>query len=572
MVSFNTESKQQDLILEGLEVAINELPISRARKIAIIKPTLLDILMFRSFDKLDIDKKIDRLSRGLERIKKEQQAKCKDLSEVIGSDYSELNIPIEKKIQKVNILIVNEPDQAKKEKIRKAASKAMNEEIHAKYLENSQNYFTALDMLLADHPLNIKEIRNCAQMIEKNEQELSPLTFASDYDMKYRHQDIVNPSLAILHSKLSQIPPSKEGGSKNLWEEIYQIKERDTSTKVLYPMTTEAVQDSRLLGNNTLNANDGFVKRAGKWLKSVDKSWQDRIDSTLLGLRSDPTERSIKNRLKQLAGFCIQTATFTGKSFLDVPRKFSSIAVDIGRVGWNTARVLASYGKNREQAKQDRNAAIADLAKDTKDFGWAAIKTTSIITLTAGFVVTLPYIGAPAVSLIAVGGVGYAAMGLIALMNTKIVMGAQVIQTVTDAAGRALEYDQVNPGKFSAQEKDMLSRLHKIVVSKEYPIETRRAIQKQMNQYVKFVQEEKLGPYLTKLNEIRYAAHEKYAGYEEGVINYFSSQARKVVSGKKNKEIIFDPNNENQPFGVSPPDTPRYKSTRISKDINLPSQ
>jgi len=215
-------------------------------------------------------------------------------------------------------------------------------------------------------------------------------------------------------------------------------------------------------------------------LKNLDKSVSDSLNRARQYLKSDPTERSMTNRGKQLAGATLNVTVWFAKQCVNVIRKPIALTANVGKATYNTVALAtdALSGKDTQSRK-------AELWQNVKDAG-RDLRESAVAGVTVFAAVAMAPIGAiPAAAAVLATGVGAVGVATAitatahagALMMTAPGIAAQVGENALKAAYLKAEYNRTGPELYSEQEKGALGNLHKLMSTSTDPILKQQALE-----------------------------------------------------------------------------------------------
>jgi hypothetical protein len=232
---------------------------------------------------------------------------------------------------------------------------------------------------------------------------------------------------------------------------------------------------------------DDFIRKS---VKESDRITNNKINTWRFYWKSDPTERSLKNRGKQFMGFLINTGAFLGKQCVNIIRKPIALTANIIKIGAIAGKIAGKALINSDISldKQELSAIATEAKNDLKD----SIIAGATLFITAA---STPFAGSLATAMAglgAVGAVGAVGVHMIALTNTAPGLIAKAGEAGLEGVYRGLEYQRTAPSRYSEIETKTLKDLHNIVSSNKIDIALRKEALEKIDMLEKHLKKELL--------------------------------------------------------------------------------
>jgi hypothetical protein len=261
-----------------------------------------------------------------------------------------------------------------------------------------------------------------------------------------------------------------------------------------------------------IKSADDFIRNS---LKESDRITNNKINTWRFYWKSDPTERSLKNRGKQFMGFLINTGAFLGKQCVNIVRKPIALTANIIKLGAIAGKIVGKSLINSDTKldKQELISTAIEAKNDLKD----TIIAGATLFITAA---STPFAGPLATAMAglgAVGAIGAVGVHMIALTNTAPGLIAQAGEAGLEGVYRGLEYQRTAPSMYSEIERKTLKNLHNIVSSNKEDIALRKEALEKIDMLEKHLKKELLkqdniGRAINSVNTYLYKATQAITG------------------------------------------------------------
>lgn len=255
-----------------------------------------------------------------------------------------------------------------------------------------------------------------------------------------------------------------------------------------------------------------IVDTIAKPFSDIDEYMHDSLDRARLTLQSDPTKRSLTNRMKQLGGYLLNITAFIGTQCVNLIRKPLALGANIIKA---TGVMLGMLG-NSDSSKCNMDAlksTFIEMGNNIKDTVIAGV--TIVVAAVATYVVALPATGA-------VAGLGVA--GTAAIFISKALYTAPIatktavdISSIAisgvrgvDALKRGVDLNINSPTRFDRDSDDFkaMEEAYKKMKDLTLPTEVRKEHRERMHQSHQRLKQESWRRFLGSKDSVQ-DTHEK---------------------------------------------------------------